>query len=126
MLTVLQRHGYKATVPRKTISRWLSKRKGIFAVSEIVNALPRIDKVSVYRTVELLVQLDLIHPVFTNHGELHYEKHRVKEHHHHAVCTRCEKSVCVDCSIPARKIRGFASIHHSFIITGVCVRCATP
>ena len=124
VLSALHRAGYKLTKPRREISRWLAGHTGVFSVKELRSKLPHLDTVSVYRTVELLQTLDIIHPVLTNHGEVHYEKHE-KNHHHHAVCDTCEKTTCIsDCSLPKKKIKGFTRLHHTLVFTGLCTNCS--
>lgn len=118
----IQSAGYKLTKPRRAVISWLTKKASVFSVKEIVDDLLGIDRVSVYRTIEVLVSLDLIHPVLFQHGEQHYELHE-KRHHHHAVCENCERTACVGCSIQDQKVKGFSSIHHVFVLTGLCKAC---
>lgn len=119
----LKAGGYKLTVPRKRIADWIAKQKGIFSANELLRGLADLDKVSVYRTLDLFSELDLIHPVVSQHGEVHYEVHG-NDHHHHAVCTLCEKTACVPCALDEPAVPGFSNLHHSFIFTGTCSACA--
>jgi len=123
VLERIQKAGYKLTVPRKKIATWIAEQSGVFSVSELLHSLPKLDRVSIYRTVELFVHLDIIHSVLINHGEQHYEAHEQK-HHHHVVCTDCETSECVRCDVSRERIPGFTQVHHSVIFTGRCLSCA--
>lgn len=113
----------KVTAPRKAVAVWLGNSPGVFSSKEVHIALPSLDKVSIYRTLELFVSLDIIHPVLLQHGEQHYEVHGC-EHHHHVVCTGCEKASCIDCEVKRTKAKGFSSVHHSVVFTGLCNTCA--
>jgi Fe2+ or Zn2+ uptake regulation protein len=115
--------GHKLTETRKSIAFFVSGYKGIFSAKELMDTLPTLDKVSVYRTLELFELLDIIHPVLVQHGEKHYELHS-ENHHHHAVCTGCEKASCVDCEVTRTKAKGFSTLHHSVVYTGLCTSCA--
>lgn len=123
MLTALTDAGYKRTAVRKRITAFLAEHKGIFSAQDIMRKLPSLDKISVYRTIELLAAEDMIHPVSLMSGMQYYEAHGNK-HHHHAICTGCKSARCVDCRVPNVKVSGFKKLHHTFLFTGLCVRCA--
>jgi Fe2+ or Zn2+ uptake regulation protein len=123
LLSRLNTLSKKITVPRRAIATWIDAHEGVFSAKEILSELP-LDKVSVYRTLELFTELDLIHPVLMQHGEQHYERHDLK-HHHHVVCSSCEKSACVGCEVKEEKrFTGFTHIHHTLVFTGLCTTCA--
>lgn len=117
----LKQGGYKKTTPRQKIAQWLGRHVGVFSVAEILKDI-RLDRVSVYRVVDLFLSLDIIHPALMSHGEQHYEVHQEK-HHHHVVCSRCERTKCIICPEWKFRIPGFSNVHHSFIITGLCQAC---
>lgn len=116
--------GYKLTAPRKRIAGWISNHDGIFSAAEMRSDLKRLDIVSIYRTLELFASLDIIHRVISLHGEQHYELHANPMHHHHIVCTDCERSSCIPCEIPRKSFASFKNIHHSMIFTGLCKPCS--
>ncbi|PIZ95818.1 MAG: hypothetical protein COX81_00225 [Candidatus Magasanikbacteria bacterium CG_4_10_14_0_2_um_filter_37_12] len=117
----LKKKGYKVTRPRQIVAEALVTYRGVFSVKEL-DLSTKIDLVSVYRTFDILAELDIIHPVISIHGEEHYELHNEK-HHHHIVCQECEKTKCVPCNITKKSITGFINIHHSIIFTGICLAC---
>ncbi len=119
---IFRDNGYKVTATRRAVLSWIAEQNGIFSAKEIMAVLPKLDKVSVYRTLELLESIDAIHPVLTQHGETHYEIHGTN-HHHHVVCTGCEKANCVDCEISRTKAKGFTNLHHNVVFTGLCNAC---
>lgn len=119
----LQEANHKWTQPRAQIARFLTNHDGVFSATDILHAFRRMDKVSVYRTLDLLVSLDIIHPVTHMEGIQYYELHDT-EHHHHAICTKCKKIAHIACMIPKKIVRGFSKIHHSLFLTGLCKACS--
>lgn len=124
ILQQLMNDGHKLTLPRKLIAAWISKHKGTFSVSEIRKNLTELDKVTVYRTLELFCSLDIIHAVLSLHGEQHYEIHEKQDHHHHIVCETCEKNECTPCVVPTKRVSSFKKVHHNLVFTGVCESCS--
>lgn len=123
LLEGLTKEGYKATTPRRVLTEYLLKQEGLFCALNVAKKLPKLDKVSIYRTLETLKELNLINPVINIDGQQFYEKSE-EDHHHHIICTNCKKTKCVDCrhdEIP--KIGGFSNVRHSFILTGLCTVC---
>ncbi len=115
--------GYKKTSPRTRVAETIERHKGIFSAQDITHALRSLDRVSVYRTLELLASLDIIHPIVHLEGAQYYELHG-NTHHHHVVCTRCHRSACIECDVPRIRVRGFQATHHTFIVTALCTSCA--
>lgn len=115
--------GKKITSPRREIITIIQNNKGIFSPQSIATSHTKKDPTSVYRTLQLLAQLDIIHPVIHLDGELYYEKHETK-HHHHAICTSCKKTTCTPCKTTTPKITGFTNLHHTSFITGLCKKCS--
>lgn len=124
ILASLKQAGYKTTAARTALAEWIERHGKIFSAKEVLANIPGLDKVSVYRTLDLFSDLDLIHPVLSLHGEQHYELHG-NEHHHHVVCEGCESADCIPCPIPNDAIQTtFTKIHHNLSYTGLCRACA--
>ena len=115
--------GYKLTPQREKVFSFVEKHNGIFCASQIIKAMPKMDKVSIYRTLELLAELDIIHDAVQLEGQQYYEVHQEGSHHHHIVCTKCLVSDCISCDMPTKKILGFSHVHHSLTMTGLCTSC---
>jgi len=92
---------------------------------------PKINRVTVYRTLKLLKQgqmvdeLDLMH----HDGDQHYYETRLKQEHAHMVCLRCGK-VEEFYGDPLRKLRREIETHFGFQIVvartevgGYCAHC---
>lgn len=122
-IQTLKDRGQRITEGRKILLSWLAKREGVFCAQDMIKGIPSVDKVLVYRSLELFQRLDIIHPVALEGDHQYYEVHAKKNHHHHIVCTECSGQGCVPCdirSIPS----SFKQVHHSVVYTGICNSCA--
>lgn len=122
ILSTLHEHGHKQTPLRTRIATYITEKKGIFSVQDITRAFPTMDKVTVYRTIDLFRSLDIIHTVTSIEGMEYYELHG-NTHHHHIICTSCKKTACINCKLPNITVPGFTDIHHTVLVTGLCTSC---
>jgi len=91
---IFKRDKIRKTLARKAILDILEKFKKPLAVVEIIKKLKEkkilIDRVTVFRNINLLVNKGLIDKVEFNEGKYRYEIASLP-HHHHLVCTSCGK-----------------------------------
>jgi len=92
--------GYRLTVPREAILNILSKTSEHLSAEEIYMAVhktyPAIGLTTIYRTLELLVQMGFIFKFDFGDKRARFELAeglQGKEHHHHLLCTGCSKIV---------------------------------
>lgn len=98
-------------------------------VDSFVGQRPRVSKATIYRTLSLLHEAEIIEE--HNFGEAHklYEISEGREHHDHLSCTRCHKIIeffseemeALQDRIAAKL--GFHPTHHSQKIYGLCREC---
>ncbi|MBN2483971.1 MAG: transcriptional repressor [Candidatus Omnitrophica bacterium] len=94
-------YGYRLTLSRQAILAVLSRTGEHLSAEEIYHRVHKIHPSSgmstVYRTLELLVQLQMVHKFDFGDGRARYELQRSKEdkedHHHHLVCLRCQRVI---------------------------------
>jgi len=97
----LKEYNYRLTRPRKIILEILLGTGEHLCAEEIYQQVyreyPAIGLTTVYRTLELFVQLGLILKFDFGDGrtryELHEGSHVKKGHHHHLVCTSCHRVI---------------------------------
>lgn len=96
----LKECGYRLTEGRKEIINLLTETKEHLSAEEIylkVHAIyPAIGLTSVYRTLDVLVNMGVIQKFDFGDGRSRYEiidRHDNKDHHHHLVCTQCKKII---------------------------------
>ena len=88
------------------------------------------NKVTVYRTLESLVEAGLVHRAFTQDRAWHFElaDHcSEKQCHPHFTCTSCGITHCLtDISLPMARIadRGFVISRQQVRLEGLCPTCA--
>ncbi len=88
------------------------------------------DLSTVYRTLELLVELDLAKEADLGEGKKYYEL-ASGEDHHHMVCRKCGRVLHLDDSLleparrTARELYGFQVQFADLVIFGTCRECGS-
>ena len=92
--------GYRMTVPRQAILDILSKTSEHLSAEDVYKAVHKIYShvglTTVYRTLELLVQIGLVFKFDFGDGRARYELSegpKGERHHHHLVCTDCGRVI---------------------------------
>jgi Fe2+ or Zn2+ uptake regulation protein len=86
-----------------------------------------IDKVTLYRNLDLLEKDGKLCRTYFLGQEALYELRDDRQHHHHLICTQChhvEDDIHCTVSIPPN-LAGFRIDHHHLEFYGVCAQCAT-
>lgn len=89
---------------------------------------PRLGRVTVYRTLDALIQEGLAQAVVLEPGRMRYELADEGSHHHHLVCLNCRTVTRLDaCELAvverrARR-RGFQVTTHRLELFGYCGSC---
>jgi Fur family ferric uptake transcriptional regulator len=93
-------HGYRLTVPRQAVLDVLGKTSDHLSAEdvyfEVHRIYPDIGLTTVYRTLELLVQMGLASKFDFGDSRARYELSegpKGVDHHHHLVCTNCGKII---------------------------------
>jgi len=87
------------TLPRENILDVLSRSSKHLSAKDIYGSLyamhPGIGLTTVYRTLELMGRLGLVHKVSATDGQTRYalRKGESGDHHHHLICIRCGKII---------------------------------
>lgn len=86
----LEERGHRLTPPRLAVLADAANAGDQFSAEEIANRLKNrgIGRATVFRTLKLLVELDVLCRVLLDDGNLRYRWSR-RGHHHHLVCTEC-------------------------------------
>src|SRR3989344_6847134 len=118
----------KSTPARIAIADFLSSSAYPVDIGSIIRFLRsknlKTNKVTVYRTIDFLLQEDLVKRVEFGEGKYRYELQ--KDHHHHLICTNCKKIEDVegeylrDLESKIRNKKGFLVKNHSLEFFGIC------
>lgn len=111
--------GLRNSKTRNQIIEQISNGCEMFQAADIITALPDVDRVTVYRTLDTLSELDIIHPTLVRDGAQYYELHTPESHHHHAMCDGCHNQQCIDCDVTPKP-----GMHHTVFYSFTCVSCA--
>ncbi len=116
------------TPARSSILKFLEESKSPVDVSQIIEHLRskklRTNKVTVYRTLETLVENGQVQKLEFGEGKFRYEIKR--EDHHHLICTKCsriqdfEDNYMEKLEKEVLKNRNFKVNYHSLELFGVC------
>jgi Fur family ferric uptake transcriptional regulator len=138
-----RRHFCRWTGPREAILQLLSRTTKHMSAKEIYATLhklyPGIGLTTVYRTLDLLARMGLIHKFSIGDGHNRYEfiSDDKSKHHHHLICTQCGKitnySEFIDEELAlvkkteARlaKKYNFSIEGHNIEFLGICEDCKT-
>ena len=126
--SILAGSGYRLTGPRQAVLDALEARDGPFTVEDLCAGLPRVGRATVFRTVKLLLEQEVICQLPLEDGTVRYQPSR-GGHHHHLTCR--DGGLVVDFAdrdlddrITASADRaGFALESHSVELYGLCREC---
>lgn len=128
----LREKGYRLTPQRSLILDILHHANKHITAEEILNEVraryPKVNKSTVYRTLELLERLGLVDETDLGGDRLCYH-HVEKGHHHHLVCRKCGRVFDVEEEIidPLKKSLiekyGFVPDIRHLAIHGYCLTC---
>ncbi|MBI3993807.1 MAG: transcriptional repressor [Candidatus Lambdaproteobacteria bacterium] len=132
-LDFLERRNLKLTRQREAVINEVFSDQGHFEADEIVHTLrsskPRVSRATVYRTLELLQECQLVEKLDFGTSQSYYEHVQAGEHHDHLICTRCGNVIEFhDDGLEAQQAQicrnfGFQDTHHSLRIFGICSKC---
>jgi Fur family ferric uptake transcriptional regulator len=124
--------GHKLTAARRAILHTLVVSGGHITADDLADRVheksPRVGRMTVYRTLDLLTDLGLARPIFQGSGALRYILLDEGDHHH-LICSRCHTVIEFDecgsgefAEMLGEKF-GFAVKGHLFEIHGLCAEC---
>jgi Fur family transcriptional regulator, ferric uptake regulator len=131
----LQERGIRLTHQRRVLLDLIDKT-GLHLDAERLYELakqkdPRINRVTVYRTIKMLKDAGLIDELDLMHwsGDQHYYETRLKQEHAHMICLRCGR-VEEFFGEPLKKLRQLIESHFGFQVVivrteagGYCANC---
>lgn len=129
-LDTLRKHHLRITRPRKAILQVLLTRETPTTIEELHHELePGLcDLATVYRCLAAFEKLNLVRRCHFHDGTSLYEINLGSEHHHHIVCTSCQKVEALDfCVVEGLerliRERGYRNVSHMLEFFGVCSDC---
>ena len=130
----VRKRGYRMTPQREMILDAIHDEGHITAddIFQRVRAKsPAVNLATVYRTLELLKELDIVTAIDTGEGCVHYEL-AGEQPHHHLVCEECGYTLELDCDalqpLEQELLRryGFVMNLNHLALFGKCPDCQKP
>ena len=121
--------GYRLTAPRRAVIDAIAGTDRPFTIEELSDRLPNIGRATVFRTIKLLQELEIVCRVPLEDGGVRYERSRSGRHHHHLICSECGSVTefndpSLDASIEENAtLAGFELDGHSAELYGRCASC---
>lgn len=135
---MLRNKGLKVTNQRMLVLEIMAERPGQHLTAEEIFELakircPEIGLATIYRTVQVLVDLSVIDKVSFDDGFARYElgglESESRHHHHHAICSRCGKVFSFEGDLldtleqAIDDTMGFLVTDHEVKLYGYCKDC---
>ncbi len=128
LLKELRGHGFKITGPRVQVIEQVASQDENFTAEGLTAALAPVGRATVYRTLKLLIDAELVCRVIMNDGSVAYRLSH-EAHHHHLVCTSCGATEDIhlsDVEAVLSRVRDateYEIASHRIEVYGLCPRC---
>lgn len=121
--------GLRITAPRRAVLDAMAAFEAPFTIEELSAALPDVGRATVFRTVKLLLEGEVVCRMVIEDGSVRYELSG-GGHHHHLICGECGAvrefaDAGLDALIQANAAdAGFSLDGHSLELYGRCAACS--
>jgi Fur family ferric uptake transcriptional regulator len=133
LLRALEAAGCRLTSERRAVVELIASRDGAFDAAELLADSKRrqlgVARATIFRTLELLTSIGAVERLDLPGGDHSYVRCDTRAHHHHLVCTRCQRSVDLEqlgmTPIIAQVERetGYRVGRHRVELFGLCPAC---
>ncbi|NLB88706.1 MAG: transcriptional repressor [Syntrophomonadaceae bacterium] len=130
----IEKADYKLTHQRAAILDVMLNNKGRHLTAEEVfnkakEKVPNIGIATVYRTLDKLASIEVLHKTMFFGDKYHYEVIGIEEHHHHhIICMSCNRIIEMEEDLlhnleAELETRGFKILNHELKFYGCCPDC---
>lgn len=123
-------HGVKPTAVRLLVWRTLMNKTKAFSLKDVEDMMPDTERSSIFRTLRLFSEHNLLHEIDDGTGICKYCVCRCEDAHHlnhvHFTCLHCGQTYCfANQQIPLVDLPGgFTMTDVEYVIKGVCPKCS--
>ncbi len=130
---LLSKHGLKKTTARLQVLEAMRSRRAATSQPDLEAVVQDIDRVTLYRILNVFEEKGIIHKVFDLNGTANYAlcSSGCQEHHHHDEhlhfnCTNCKSVFCLnDLNLPQLSLPpGFKPEGFTLYASGLCPACS--
>ena len=125
----LKKKDVRPTANRILVLEAFAGKRMPMSLADLDEKLVYMDKSSIFRTLSLFVEHDVLHSFEDGRGVTNYELcHDENECHHrdwhiHFYCEKCQHSFCLDDVEEVNLPKGFEAHTISFVVKGICAGC---
>ena len=126
---VFTKNHLRSTRPRLAVFAALEHAVAPVSIAELAGICPDIDKVSVYRIINVFLKLDIVKSVPYGWKQRYELAEPFNPHHHHIHCTNCKCVVEIHSTKLEQMLTAIALDYnyvvtsHTFEISGLCSNC---
>ncbi len=128
---LLRKRNLKATSNRLDVLAIIAESENAVPYSQIQDTLQNFDRVTLYRTLHVLIEKGIVHKAMVDDNETYYAlcSHNcsTESHNHqhiHFKCNSCTEVMCLQVSSPfSIDIKDHFIEHLEISATGVCQKC---
>jgi Fe2+ or Zn2+ uptake regulation protein len=127
--------GYRMTDARRAVVGLIASRDGTFDTADLVADARRrrvpAARATIFRTLEILAAIGAVERLDLPNGEHSYVRCDTRGHHHHLVCTDCQRSVDLEelgmttITADVELRTGYVIDRHRLELFGLCPNCQT-
>jgi Fur family transcriptional regulator, ferric uptake regulator len=128
---ILKGAGLRPTPTRQRVLAALVSAGQSLSHAELADALPDLDRVTVFRSLKILKKARLVHSVRGTDGTLRFGTNPAQTAgcpggHPHFLCVKCGSMACLpDQALPDVRLPRGALVHgKQLVVYGVCAQCA--
>jgi len=129
---ILKQHKLRDTKPRRIVFETFLDYPGTLSISTLSKLCLSVDRVTLYRTLELFMQLGIIQVVMVGWKKRYELTEQFAPHHHHMQCTSCGALIDIQSDKLEALVHTLADEYqfmptsHSFEVHGLCSNCSDP
>ena len=124
----LEMRGHRITGSRRRVLDAVLAQPAHFTVDDVLHATRKVGRATVFRTMKILLDLNIVCRVILDDGAMHYRV-STRGHHHHLVCIDCGRvEDFSQCDVQAltrdlAKATGYEIERHWLEVYGRCQAC---
>ena len=133
LVRALEAAGHRMTDERRAVAELIATRNGAFETADLVADSRRrelgVARATIFRTLELLTSVGAVERLDLPNGDHSYVRCDSRAHHHHLVCTRCQRSVDLEqigmtpIIADIERQTGYRVDRHRVELFGLCPAC---